>query len=59
MNRLLVIGFVICSLAMNTVHGENVSEDSLPVYYLDEVVITATRYNMALKDLSATRWRTN
>lgn len=54
MNRLLVIGFVICSLAMNTVHGEDVIDDSLPIYYLDEVVVTATRYNMALKDLSAT-----
>ena len=39
---------------MNTVHGEDVTDDSLQVYYLDEIVVTATRYDMALKDLSAT-----
>ena len=31
-----------------------VINDTLPVYYLDEIVVTATRYEMSLKDLSAT-----
>lgn len=34
--------------------AEVVANDTLPVYYLDEIIVTATRYEMALKDLSAT-----
>jgi iron complex outermembrane receptor protein len=34
--------------------AEEVEHDTLPVYYLDEIVVTATRYKIALKDLSAT-----
>ncbi len=54
MNKLLVMWFVACTLVMSAVHGEDVVNDTLPVYYLDEIVVTATRYDMALKDLSAT-----
>ncbi|MBN2620618.1 TonB-dependent receptor [candidate division WOR-3 bacterium] len=34
--------------------GADMENDSLPIYYLDEIVVTATRYELALKDLSAT-----
>lgn len=45
--------FFICVLSP-AIYSQSVNQDSLPVYYLDEIVITATRYEMMLKDISAT-----
>lgn len=49
-----MMGTLFCTVFISYgIAGENVG-DTLPLYYLDEIVVTATRYEMALKDLSAT-----
>jgi outer membrane cobalamin receptor len=35
-------------------HGDIITGDDLPVYYLEEMVVTANRYPRLLKDISAT-----
>jgi len=54
MVRLTIAFTILCGLIINYGTAEEVTADTLPVYYLDEIVVTATRYEMALKDISAT-----
>ncbi len=43
---------VFCSLAL--ADGEEVASDSIRTYYLDEIVVSATRVERSVRDLSAT-----
>ena len=47
-----IVAFVSCSYCVAV--GEGVKSDSSGTYYLDEIVVTATRVERSVKDLSAT-----
>jgi len=53
-NKYLAGLFLGVVLFTNFLYGQKIDEDSIPTYYLDEIVVTATRYKMMLKDISAT-----
>ncbi|MDI6840776.1 MAG: hypothetical protein QMD71_08025 [bacterium] len=48
--RLLVIGLFLSFVESGL--SEEVKKDTLRLYYLDEVVVTATRMERAVKDIS-------
>jgi outer membrane cobalamin receptor len=54
MNKLSAFLFFVIIISANFLYCQDIGEDSIPTYYLDEIVITATRYGMMLKDISAT-----
>lgn len=49
-----VCRFAFAALCLTTLAAADAGNDSLPLYYLDEIVVTATRYELALRDISAT-----
>ncbi len=54
MLRSMIVCAIICVFCANYATGEEAAIDTIGPYYLDEIVVTATRYEMALKDISAT-----
>jgi outer membrane cobalamin receptor len=50
----MIVSVSLYFLCMTSGGAEEVAIDTVGPYYLDEIVVTATRYKMTLKDLSAT-----
>ncbi|MGB3341628.1 MAG: TonB-dependent receptor [bacterium] len=54
MSKFLAGLFFCVVLFAHYLYSQDIAEDSIHIYYLDEIVVTATRYKMMLRDISAT-----
>jgi iron complex outermembrane receptor protein len=54
MSRIMAMAAIFALAICGSVFGEQVRSDSTGAYYLDEIVVSATRVERAVRDLSAT-----